>query len=432
MPDRIHAYLEKRADLVTRPLAASSRENVDQAVVIPALAERDSLFHTLASLAENPASELRRTLVICVVNNRAAPLADASQIENNRETLERLDAWASGTEARDLRVGYVDASSPGRELPEKGGVGMARKIGLDWALAVLADNASRHRLLLSLDADTLVERNYLSAVRSHFEARDASSAVVAYAHRLEGPPEQVAAIVCYELFLRYHALGLRYAASPYAFPSIGSTMVCRAEAYAAVSGMNQRQAGEDFYFLQQLAKTGGVDQIFTTKVYPSGRPSPRVPFGTGQRVRRFLEHAQDEYVLYDPRVYRILKDWLAAVADHIEGDASNLLSLAEAIAPQLKTFLVANDFAGVWPRLQRNSPDSKRALSQFHRWFDGFRTLKLIHHLRDNGFPQRGMFESIAMLLEWLGNPFPLPDPVGLTQDIETQKGLLDGLRRQY
>jgi hypothetical protein len=209
-------------------------------------------------------------------------------------------------------------------------------------------------------------------------------------------------------------------------------MVCRAEAYAAVSGMNQRQAGEDFYFLQQLAKTGVVDQIFTTKVYPSGRPSPRVPFGTGQRVRRFLDHAQDEYVLYDPRVYRILKEWLAAVADYVESDASVLLSRAETIAPQLKTFLVANDFAGVWSRLQGNSPDSKQVLSQFYRWFDGFRTLKLIHHLRDNGFPQRGMFESIATLLEWLGSPFPLPNPVGLTQDIETQKALLDELRSMY
>jgi len=144
-------------------------------------------------------------------------------------------------------------------------------------------------LLLSLDADTRVEPNYLESVRAHFADPYAWAAVIAYAHPIEGTPEEQAAIASYEILLRYHVLGLRWAGSPYAFPSIGSTIVCRAEAYVAVSGMNRRRGGEDFYFLQQLAKTGGVGFINTTTVRPSGRPSSRVPFGTGAYVRQFLD-----------------------------------------------------------------------------------------------------------------------------------------------
>ena len=33
-------------------------------------------------------------------------------------------------------------------------------------------------------------------------------------------------------------------------------------------------------------------------------------------------------------------------------------------------------------------------------WMDGFRTLKLIHHLRDNAFPNENMFKSINILFE--------------------------------
>jgi len=352
-------------------------------------------------------------------------MAAPEEIENNRQTLEILDARVRDQQVPGLRLGYIDASSPGHELSGKGGVGMARKIGLDWALSIL-DSAASPGLLLSLDADTLVDPNYLRAVREHFAARNAWAAAIAYAHRLDGPPEEAAAIVCYEIFLRYHVLGLRYAGSPYAFHSIGSAIACRADAYVAVSGMNQRQAGEDFYFLEQLAKTGGVDTIRTTTVYPSARPSSRVPFGTGRRVRRFLAHTQDEYLLYDPRSYQIIRDWLAVVADHLDGDADGLLVRAGMICPQLKDFLEANGFVQTWERLQRHSADDQQLHGQFHRWFDGFRTLKFIHHLRDNGFPERPMFESLQTLLDWMGATIPM----AVSGDLEAQKAALDHLRQ--
>ncbi len=430
--DTINKYLEKRADLTSRPLVSGPLAGIEQVVVIPALAEKAYLFDTLASLSANAPAELRRTLVLCVVNNRAEPYADPADIDDNRQTLELLDTMLHGSRAEGLaplRLAYVDASSPGHELSEKDGVGLARKIGLDWGLAVLRQTNALCGLLFSLDADTSVAPDYLEVVRAHFETQGTWAAVVAYAHRLEGSPGEVAGIVRYELFLRYHALGLAYAKSPYAFHAIGSTIVCRAEAYAVVSGMNRRQAGEDFYFLQQLIKTGRVHSIAATAVYPSCRASGRVPFGTGPRVRQFDEGGQVAYSLYHPESYRILKHWLSVVANHLEASSDDLLSRAEAVCPQLSAFLEANCFERTWGRLKQHSAHARGLHEQFHRWFDGLKTLRLIHHLRDNGFPQQDMFEAIGGLLAMLDKGPPVNMSGDIQNDLGRQTDLLEYLR---
>ncbi|MBI5092065.1 MAG: glycosyltransferase family 2 protein [Candidatus Hydrogenedentes bacterium] len=427
MTDRVSAYLAKRADLAERPLVSGALEGVDQAVVIPVLAEKGYLRHTLESLAANPAPDLERTIVICVVNNRTD--AGAAQVAENLDTLTTLDALVRSNERAPLRLAYVDAASAGHELSAKEGVGLARKIGMDWALHVLDGSPKRLRIILSLDADTRVKPNYLAAVRNHFETHDAWAAVVDYAHPLDGPPDHAAAIVCYELYLRYHELALRYAGSPYAYAAIGSTMVCRDEAYAAVGGMNRRQGGEDFYFLQQLAKTGGVTRIRNTTVCPSGRPSERAPLGTGQRVLRYLSGTQDEYQLYNPECYRILKSWLALACERWDSHAKDLLAEAGEVNEELRRFLRDNQFVEVWERLRKHSKTAEQMRQQFHGWFDGFRTLKMIHHLRDNGYPQQEMFSAIATVLGWLGGSVDGIAWDELRHNTAEQRRLLECLR---
>ncbi|MDO9516157.1 MAG: glycosyltransferase family A protein, partial [Syntrophales bacterium] len=247
-------------------IVSGSLEGIDNAVVIPALAESKHLFSTLASLSQNSPAELSRTLVICVVNNGSPDTVPAGDLADNRETLKRLRKLVDA-DGDDLRIGYVDASSPGLEMPDRSaGVGLARKIGLDLALDVFDYENDCPKLLFALDSDTLVENNYLSAVRDSFEKEKNTSSVIAFAHQEADRADEQAAICCYELFLRYYVLGLRYAGSPYAFHSIGSTMVCTAEGYATVRGMNKRRAGEDFYFLDKLAKIGRMGRIKTTTV----------------------------------------------------------------------------------------------------------------------------------------------------------------------
>jgi hypothetical protein len=423
MSGAVAVYLRKRAERDARPRIAGAIDGIEQAVVIPVLAEHPGLFQTLDDLAGQPAPERRRTLVVCVVNNRKPSHAAAEDIANNQRTLAAL-AQRARIDDR-LRLAWIDASSPEHELGAKDGVGMARRLGLDWALEMIP----AHGALISLDADTRVDANYLEAIRAFFASGKRWAAVFDYAHPLEGPNDETRAILCYEFFLRCHELGLAYAASPYAFPTIGSAIACTGHAYAAVSGMNRRQAGEDFYFLQQLAKTGPVERIAGTTVRPASRPSHRVPFGTGRRVRRFIEENEDEYVLYHPQCYAVLRAWLAVVVSGPDSDAEVLLTAANAIHPALAVFLREQGFTEAWPRLQAQHPDHARRLHRFHEWFDAFRTLKLIHHLRDHGLPQQEMFGAMAELLRLRGElPEPAPD-AALQQDIDRQRRLLEQLR---
>ena len=161
-----------------------------------------------------------------------------------------------------LKIGLIDASSAGKELPQKdAGVGLARKIGMDLALLILDYNSPRKKILICLDADCTVDKIILTEIVNNFNARNLSAAVVNYSHRIENCNEELKAIICYEIFLRYYELGLKYAKSPYAFPTIGSTIACDYESYIKSEGMNKRKAAEDFYFLEKLAKNYPVERL---------------------------------------------------------------------------------------------------------------------------------------------------------------------------
>jgi len=355
------------------------------AVVIPALAESANLPHTLASLACSPGELLARFLIVVVVNHRL----DASQEDqaDNRETLRWLAT--AGEHYPALKLAWVDAASPGNELPLKGGgVGLARKIGCDLALARL-HGSGNDSLLICLDADTTVRPDYLTAITAHFQQQRAGAASLPYIHRPAADPAGQAAIIRYELFLRAYVFGLELAGSPYAFHSVGSAMACTAAAYGKIGGMNCRTAGEDFYFLQQMARTVGVAPLSGTVVYPSPRSSHRVPFGTGRTVSRLLAEGDSSFQFYDPRCFMLLKCWLEIVRDNPAATSESVLQLARHCSPVLGEYLELNNFPEVWEKLQRHNPQALRFQTAFHGWFDGLKTMKLIHHLTDRLYPRQ-------------------------------------------
>lgn len=392
-------YLQIRAIQGPWRISGCTETAFSGAVVIPALAESAHLFATLRSLAANPPELLSRFLVLVVVNHREDTLS--GDREDNHKTLERLAAGA--TEISPLRLAWVDATSPGIEMPAKvGGVGLARKIGLDLALSRL-DFTAQSPLLISLDADTLVEPSYLPALGRHFLHSNCGGAVIPFCHRQGDSPEQQQAIDRYELFLRGYVLGLSLAGSPYAFHTVGSAMACTAKAYIRMGGMNRRPAAEDFYFLQQLHRTAGVEQLRGTTVHPSARPSHRVPFGTGLSVSRTLAGDAGEVMFYRPECFRILGSWLEMLTDNLDFNSSSLLAKAAAVSPHLADYLEITGFPGIWEKLRRNHRKEEALRSAFHGWFDGLKTMKLIHHLSALPFPRCEPEEALPPLLEWAG-----------------------------
>lgn len=416
-PPAITAYLAKRAVRDPWRIVERPERLFRAAVVIPALSEQQNLSATLRSLAANPPHLLRDTLILVVVNQRDD--ASERESEDNLATLGDLSCWKHAFGLDNLC--WVDAATPGNRLPPKQGVGLARKIGLDLALGLL-EFQTRDPLLVCLDADTLVQPDYLGAIRDHFATSLAGGASLPFRHRQADTPRGQEAIERYELFLRAYVLGMELAGSPYAFHTVGSAMACCASAYAMAGGMNKRQAGEDFYFLQQIHKTSGVAPLRGTMVHPSPRSSQRVPFGTGRAVGDILVKGED-FLFYQPHLFGIVGEWLECVAGHDGVDGARLLHRAGDISPLLRSFLQQAGFADAWDNLKRNSRDGERLMAAFHGWFDAFRTMRLMHHLTDSAHPRIPAEQAVPPLLERAGYVSPA-NLGGLIHCLRTIQGI--------
>lgn len=373
--DRVlQKYLKTRAVASDWRLAGlGGDKRYRAAVVIPALAESESLSATLFRLTENPASHLHQTLIVVVVNNRP----DGSELDrsDNARTLE----WLQAKPCPQLDLAWVDASSAGLELPQKEGVGLARKIGFDMALTQL--DWRNDPLLISLDADTLVDSSYLAAIFSYFSGADRGAAVIPFRHQVDSDPAVDRAIREYELYLRSYLFGLQFAGSPYAYHTIGSAFACRAGAYVAAGGMNRRHAGEDFYFLQQLARVGGVGQVHGTVVHPSPRFSRRVPFGTGRAVQAQVQEGSRLFSLVSAESFRVLKDWLELIEASPNRSAKEISDDVQPLSAELALFLSEIGFVEIWSRFLQQHRSDKQRLKAFHDWFDALKTRQLLTRL---------------------------------------------------
>jgi hypothetical protein len=402
-------YLRTRAVSTPWLLNGSSRTDFSAAVIVPALAESQFLPATLHSLAINPVEALSQTLVLIVVNN-CANVADELRSDNRQ-----LLAWLQTHPFPELNLAWIDACSPGLELPAKGGVGLARKLGFDLALPRL--DWATQPLLVSLDADTLVDSSYLPAIFSHFQTSRLAGATLPFRHQSGETPAQDAAIRRYELYLRSYLFGLQQAGSPYAYHTIGSAFACTAAGYVAAGGMSRRAAAEDFYFLQQLAKTSGVEMLKGTLVRPSPRFSARVPFGTGQAVQAQLEGRAPCFQFCPAEAFQVLKDWLFLVNNYWQTPGDEVLQLAARLSAELEIFLVEFDFCLNWQKLQQNYPDKKQFTAAFHRWFDGLRTRQLLMRLAQ---PDAVEDKLVMDLLQWGGcSVVPVPELLAVLENLQ-------------
>lgn len=404
LPAYVTNYLRKFG--VTKwQLELNSEKRFQNIIVIPAIQESENLPKLLASLLQCDKSMFTKTLFVFVINNLESSSPEVKK--DNLRLLQYLrnvlrgnaDELSQEIISAGMNIGVVDASSVGFEMPEKdGGVGYARKIGMDLALNYFDYVSSQPRILVCLDADCTVSPNYLSALNEIAEKKY-SAGYFEYEHILPADDDEKSAIITYEIFLRYYVLGLKFAGSPFAFDTIGSTMFCDAESYVRIGGMNKKKAAEDFYFLEKLAKITDINKISSAKVYPSSRRSWRVPFGTGQRINRYFAGTHKEDSLYDPKSFDILKQWLKTFFGDDILTAEKYLDLAGQIDSSLSEFLLNQSFPEAWTKIINETGKSDQLQKQKYFWFDGFRTLKLIHYLRDTRYPMINMFEALDQLL---------------------------------
>lgn len=426
LPSEVKKYLE-RFSLNKWTLFTEPTKLFKNIIVVPCLDEYENVPQLLNSLSKNKECILSDTLVIIVINN--SENANNQIKENNLKTFNYLVENYSKNSLK-LQIGIVDAFSQEKQFDAKtAGVGLARKIGMDISLKYFDYHNTKKNILICLDADCEVSQNYLETIVNNFNKDNLHAAYVNFEHPLNNSEIINRAIIAYEIFLRYYVLGLKYSNSPFAFHSIGSTMMCDYSAYIKVQGMNKRKAAEDFYFMEKLSKIYPIKMIDSAKVFPSARPSYRVPFGTGQRINRFLAGSHNDYELYSPEIFDILKKWNDVFYSEEDFNPENIMKESKKIHLQLFVFFNELKFFEHFKRIAENCSNKNQLQIQKKLWFDAFRTLKLVHFLRDSAFPNINMFQALDEMFAKMGINHPKHNADKILNDINAQKEYLNLLR---
>ena len=283
-------YLSKHA-LFAPSIASNPLPDLGIIVALPCCNEAN-LLASLQSLwdCERPGCAVE---VIIVVNS--GENASAETLQNNLKTLQDAGEWIQSH--FDTRFRFYVLHQPNLPL-KKAGVGLARKIAMDEAVVRFNLCNKPDGIILCFDADATCDSNYFCAVEDFFRQNPKTTAASVYfEHPLGGDgfdPLIFKGIAQYELHLRYFLNAQRYAGFPFAYHTVGSSMGVKAGVYCKQGGMNQRQAGEDFYLLQKIIPLGHFGEINQTRVVPSPRVSEKVPFGTGATMQKFMQSGGED------------------------------------------------------------------------------------------------------------------------------------------
>ena len=400
-------YLHKAAG--SRLIDDKPHPDLRIVVVIPCHNEPD-LIGALEHLA-NCKPPLCHAEVIVVVNGSANNLPAVHQ--QNQRTLDQAADWLAKQNNRWLPIHLLNFTN----MPSKhAGVGQARKIGMDEALRRLADiGHAEDGLIVCYDADCRCSNNYFTGIESHFALhKDTPGCSIHFEHPLDAKEWTILGfgnnaaeqkvfdgITSYELHLRYHVQAQKFIGFPYGFHTIGSAMAVRAWAYVKQGGMNRRQAGEDFYFLQKISWLGPLTELDNITVYPSPRLSDRVPFGTGKAVGDYLANC-NQLTTYPLQAYREVQ-WLLNQATVMweKGKTDDK-------KPKALTLFLGKDFCSiVLPELRENSGNFTAFRKRFLRWFNAFRLMKFLNFARDQVYSPTVVEVAAKGLLKSMKHPLP-------------------------
>lgn len=365
-----------------------NKNKIDLGVVIPIYNEYPTFLDTLNSF-EIAFAEIKNTgfsaQLYLVINNRASDLIEVKK--NNYELLNYLNNYKSK-----IAIVVLDYTTASNELPEKTGVGLARKIGMDYALL---DGC---KFISCMDADTIVEKNYFLSILKFIKNNKKNVALTFFKHQNvelqndeQQNKEQQNAIDYYEDYLLEHSNKIKECGSPFWPVALGPTIICSAEAYCACGGMNEKLAGEDFYFLQSLIKNSiqkyhnflePIDFVDTV-VHPSGRLSNRVLFGTGTKILDIMQNGKS-ICGYSDKCYDVLAKLINVMKDSLkkENPVEYLQNRVRQYLSEVYDFLLEEHFFDIWNKNVRIYKNNLIKLeTSFYVFFDGLKIIRMFHRI---------------------------------------------------
>ena len=403
-------YLEERA-LFPEIIKEAPDKQTGIIVVVPAYNEPgiSKLLDSLA-LCSKPECKVE---VIMVVN---AP-ADAAKesIENNKITIKNIESWKKENSNCFFRLFAFIAGQPS---VSGWGVGLARKTGMDEAVRRFNRIDNPGGIILNLDADCLVEQNYFVSVSDELmKKKDRAACSIYFEHPLSGSdfPENIYKyIALYELHLRYYFQGLAFSGFPYVFHTVGSAIAVKALPYVKAGGMNRRQAGEDFYFIQKLVPAGGYFNLNSTTVFPSPRPSSRVPFGTGASIGKLTEENRPTLLTYNMLAFKELRSFFGMAENIYHCNPEELYEYYKSFPQGLKSFIDEKEWTEKMVEIKNNTSGLPSFKKRFFGWFNMFRIVKYLNSVHIEFFEKQPVDVSASELLENAGIIFKSKEPVDL------------------
>jgi len=365
-------------------------------IVIPCYNE-PALLQTLESVKKCSLPQKKVEVIVLINHSEAAP----EEIKNaNRITKNLADKWIDENKTEGIQFFAI---VPVKLRKKWAGVGLARKTGLDEAVLRFNQFNKTGGIVVSLDADSLVEPNYLVEIEKHFTQNPKHvGATILVEHQKEGLSErQKLGIDLYEKYLKYYKDALHFAGYPQAIITIGSAFAVTAEAYVKRGGMNRRQAGEDFYFLQNMAQLGPMGEITTTLVHPSARLSNRVPFGTGAAIQKWMEGTEDLSKTYNFQAFIDLKAFFDVKDKLFQCDEQGFANVAAGLPEAIRQFVVHDNFWSEIEDLNRNCSSIKSFRSRFFQKFNAFKVLKFQNFTHANYYEKADLERQIQLLNQY-------------------------------
>ena len=382
-----------RFQVLPAQILQASKANVQLRIVIPCFNENE-IITTLQSI-QNCKLSKSNIEVIIVVNYSESCSNDIKEF--NKKIYRNLYNFSSINNSDSIT--FLPLYAP--NLSKKhAGVGFARKIGMDEATQRFNNENNPQGIIICLDADSIVDNTYLVEIENYFTKHPKITAAnIHFEHPLEGnlPKNQYLAIAQYELHLRYYVENLKKIRFPYAFHTVGSSCAIRVSAYCRQGGMNKRQAGEDFYFLQKMFQSENFGEITSTRVIPSARVSTRVPFGTGYAMLQLMEKETPTYYTYHPNGFKYLEEFFVKIPELYSN--TNITTTYNSLHTSIQDYVKLEVLQDKILEIKNNSTSIDSFTKRFFQWFNGFQVFKFLnfcHQEYEHKIPIEEAVKSIS------------------------------------
>jgi hypothetical protein len=360
-------------------------------VVIPCF-DDEFIFQTLESLDNANPPKYKAEVIVILNSGENSPL---KSVESNRSIFKKLQQKQNSSFYKNFNVlPYLIENTPKKIA----GVGFARKTGMDEAVRRFNSIKKDYGIIVSLDADCKLDKNYFDEIFEYYKWNPNSGAcTIQFKHDFNQniySEEVISACVLYEIYLRYFRLALKLCGFPYPLHTIGSCFSVKAESYIKAGGMSNRQGGEDFYFLHKLALMTQIGVINKVLVFPSPRISDRVPFGTGPAVNKIIK--ENKYNVYNFKLFEILKTFYGN-CDNFYFQTTDIKSL---VPKEIVEFIGMDKIVSLISDCLKNTNNLQSFKKRFYSKFDAFFIIKFLNSFdADNKLPPVNIIAAASQLL---------------------------------